>query len=131
MKTTATNKSTAPTATVRSLVERPFVTGCLCGLAALIWRIPFILRYDLHFQSDFALFYLMSKRILLGEFPLYAWHQDYDGTLPQFITAGVFAVFGSSIILAGIVTACLWALAIALGVVFVYRCFDARTAVCA
>src|SRR5437867_2321452 len=128
MKTTATNKSTAPRATVRSLVERPFVTGCLCGLAALIWRIPFILRYDLHFQSDFALFYLMSKRILVGEFPLYAWHQDYDGTLPQFMTAGFFALFGSSIVLAGIVTACFWAVAIGLAAEFVRRFFAASTA---
>jgi hypothetical protein len=101
------------------------------GLFAWVLRIPFAFRYDLHFQSDFAVPYLSAKRMLDGEFALYFWNQEHYGTLLQLLTAGIFLLFGPSITLAGILTAAFWALAIGLSVVFITQIYDARTAACA
>ena len=99
------------------------------GIITLLTRIPYTIRYDLHFGGDFAVPYLMAKRILVGEFPVYFWEQNNQGTFNQFVTALFFAIFGASIPLAGFVTALFWAAGIGLSVAFVQRSFGLRPAI--
>ena len=88
-------------------------------------------RYDLYFQTEGGVHYLMAKRILNGEFPTYFWESNYAGTLPHFVTAGLFAVFGRSIPLASFVSVLTYAGAVALGVAYVKRVLGIREAVAA
>jgi len=104
-------------------VKRPWLLGVLFGIAAVLVRVPFAFRYDLHFQSDSAIMYLMAKRVLKGEFSFYFWNQEYYGTLVQLLTALVLAVFGSSIVIATLVTAVMYGLTVAIGTTYVSRYF--------
>jgi hypothetical protein len=99
------------------------------GIVALLSRIPYTIRYDLHFGGDFAVPYLMAKRILVGEFPIYFWEQNNQGTLAQYVAALFFRIFGASIPLAGFVTAMFWAVAIGWGVYYVQQHFGVKPAV--
>ena len=108
--------------------KRTWFVAVLAGLTALIWRIPFILRYDLNFQTEYGECYLMAKNILKGDRPIYFWESSYAGTLPQFIAAGFFAIFGPSIELSTLVTVLAYAAAVALSVVYVRRFFGAGQA---
>jgi hypothetical protein len=99
------------------------------GSAALLWKIPFVYRYDLNFQTEGGVYYLMSKGFLRGEFPVYMWESDYNGTLPQAAVAVLFGLFGSSIQLAALVSALAYAVATALGVAYVQRHFGRHAAV--
>lgn len=101
------------------------------GIASLLCRIPYMIRYDLHFGGDFAVAYLMAKRILLGEFPIFFWEQNYQGAVNQYLTAPFFAIFGPSIPLACFVTALLWAVTIGLTVSYVQRGWGMRPALLA
>lgn len=100
----------------------------LFGMVATLWRLPFVFRYDLFFQTEGGVHYLMAKHILKGEFPTYFWEQDYAGTLPHFVTAAFFALFGPSIPLASFVSVLTYAGAVALGVAFVRRFFGMQSA---
>ena len=115
----------------KGLAAHPFLFGALTGMAALVWKVPFLFRYDLYFQTEGGVHYLMAKHILRGELPTYFWGQDYAGTLPHFLVAGFFALFGPSIVLASFVSALSYAAAVALGVAFVHRFFGWRAAVAA
>ena len=129
MKAITVNKAAAAQSGCILLTQRPWLVACAFGLAAILWRIPFIFRYDLNFQTEYGVCYLMAKRILLGEFPIYFWESDYMGTLPQFLVSGFFAVFGSSIELSVLVSVLSYAAAVALGVWFVRKYFGLWPAV--
>lgn len=113
------------------MIKRCWFLPVISGLAALLWKLPFVSRYDLNFQTEGGVHYLMAKHILRGEFPTYFWEQDYAGTLPHFVAAGFFAIFGSSIVLAAFVSALTYAIAVALGVAYVEKHFDRRAAIAA
>ena len=93
------------------------------GLNILI-HIPFLFRYDLYFQSGIAPGYLIPKRMLLGEFPIYTWGTDYTGMGPlEFLAAGLMAIFGPSIPLASFVSLLAWGAGVGLLVAFVGEFF--------
>ena len=72
----------------------------------------------------------MPKRMLLGEFPIYTWGTDYSGIgPPEFLAAGLMALFGPSIPLAGFVSLLEWGIGIGLLVTFVGRHFGRNAAV--
>lgn len=110
------------------LDQRGWVLPLICGVIGWLTRTAFAVRYDLHFQGDFAVPYLIAKRALQGDFVLYFWKTDYQGTILNFLTTGLFVILGPSIPLAGMFTAFVWGVAIGLAVHFIRRCFDAPTA---
>src|ERR1051325_8037774 len=78
-------------------VDRPLVAALL----AFLIHLPFVARYDLHFQSDFGISLMMSRSILEGERPIFFWGQAYLGTYGNYLTAAVFRLLGSSLPVAG------------------------------
>ena len=85
---------------------------CALGatLLALVLHLPFVLRYDLHFQPDFAISVLMSRAIAVeGDRPIFFWAQSYLGTYGCYVTALLFRLFGVSVVLAGLVSLLVWA----------------------
>ena len=114
-----------------AVTQRRWFLPLLAGLAALLWRLPFVFRYDLYFQTEGGVYYLMAKHFLKGEFPTYMWESDYNGTLPQAVVAAFFALFGSSIALASFVSTLAYAAAVAVGVAYLQRCFKTRAVIVA
>lgn len=49
-------------------------------------------------DSDEAIGGLMARHVLEGEFPTFYWGQPYGGSQEAFVTAGLFAVAGSSVV---------------------------------
>lgn len=49
-------------------------------------------------DADEAVIGLMARHFLEGEISAFFWGQYYGGTLEQFLVAGVFALFGSSVL---------------------------------
>lgn len=47
-------------------------------------------------ESDEAVVGLMARHILEGELPVFFWGQNHMGALEAYLTAGMFALFGSS-----------------------------------
>src|SRR5258705_8414319 len=66
------------------------------ALLAFALHLPFVLRYDLHFQADFAISTLISQAIVEGERPIFFWGQAYLGTYGNYFTAVLFPVFCAS-----------------------------------
>jgi len=65
-------------------------------MAALAVRAFYVIP-PMTVQGDSAVFALMAKHILeLKEFPIYMWLAHYGGTLPCYIGAGLFKLFGIS-----------------------------------
>jgi hypothetical protein len=94
----------------------------------LILHLPFVLRYDLHFQPDFAISFLMSLSIVEGEWPVFFWGQAYMGTLGNYVTALWFRLFGASIPVAGLVSLGIWAAGVGLTTALAQRLMDRRSA---
>ena len=69
------------------------VTAAVAGvvLRVAIWRSAYG-QYD----GDEAVWGLMARHVLDGEFSSFFWGQGYGGTLEVLPTAGLFAVFGTS-----------------------------------
>ena len=67
----------------------------LCAtLLAVVLHLPFVVRYDLHFQPDFAISVLMSRAIVVeGDRPIFFWAQSYLGTYGCYLTALLFRLF--------------------------------------
>ena len=85
------------------------VVSAASGLLAFLIHVPFAFRWDLFFQADCAVGYLVMKRMLVGEFPIYRWSLDYCGLGPvELITAGLFAIFGASVPVACLVALGAW-----------------------
>ncbi|MEI8315050.1 MAG: hypothetical protein WCG79_06310 [Verrucomicrobiota bacterium] len=100
-----------------------FGWATIFGLLTVLIHLPFLFRFDLYFQSGIAPGYLIPKRILSQiEFPIYTWGTDYSGIGPsEFLAAGLFALFGSSIPLASFVSLLTWACGVGLLVAFTGR----------
>ena len=109
--------------------QKAWPLALLFCAATILVHLPFLFRYDLYFQSGIAPGYLMSKRILTHwEIPVYTWGTDYSGIGPsEFLAAGLFALFGPSIPLAGFVSLLTWACGVGLLVAFASR-YWGRTA---
>jgi hypothetical protein len=102
----------------------------LCAsLLAVVLHLPFVLRYDLHFQPDFAISMLMSRAIAVeGERPIFFWAQSYLGTYGCYVTALLFRLFGVSVILAGLVSLLVWACGVGLATALAARLLGGRAA---
>ena len=103
-------KPTLPTAAPDLTNRQLLGWAALFGLLTVLTHLPFLFRFDLYFQSGLAPGYLIPKRMLShGEFPIYTWGTDYSGIGPsEFLAAGLFALFGSSIPLASFVSLLTW-----------------------
>src|SRR5213593_725219 len=98
-------------------------------LLALLLHLPFVARYDLHFQPDFAISVLMSRAIAVeGERPIFFWHQGYLGTAGCYVTAALFRLFGVSVPLACLVSLTIWASGVGLVTAVAARLLGARAA---
>ncbi len=105
----------------RHTIKQPWILGAMFGVLAVVGRLAFVFRYDLNYETESGLRYLMAKRILHGEFPTFFWESDYMGTTPQYVTAAFFAVFGPSIELSAFVSLLAYGTAVALGVWYVQK----------
>ena len=100
------------------------------GVLTILGRIPFLFRYDIYFQSGIAPGYLIPKRMLLGEFPIYTWGTDYSGIgPPEFLADGLMALFGPSIPIACFVSLLEWAAGVGLLVAFVGTYYGKKEAI--
>ena len=98
-------------------------------LLALLLHLPFVLRYDLHFQPDFAISVLMSRAIVMeGDRPIFFWAQSYLGTYGCYLTALLFRLFGVSVVLAGLVSLVIWACGVGLATALAARLLGERAA---
>ena len=100
----------------------------LMGLVYFVVHVPLACRYDLWYGTHVAAEYLMAKRILVWEFPLYFWGSNYYGTLPHFLLALAIRLFGPSIMLGNLINVGMWAVSVVLAVAFVERTFGRRAA---
>jgi hypothetical protein len=98
------------------------------GLLGFVLHLPFVARYDLHFQPDFAISLLMSRSILHGEHPVFFWGQNYLGTYGNYLTALLFALFGVSIEIACLVSLAIWAVGVGVTALLARRFLDRRAA---
>jgi len=98
------------------------------AILGLILHIPFVVRYDLHFQPDFAISMMISRSIVEGEWPVFFWGQAYLGTYGNYLTAIAFRVFGMSVPLAGLVCLGIWALGVGLTTALAERLLGGRAA---
>ena len=98
------------------------------AILGLIVHIPFVVRYDLHFQPESALSMMMSRSIVEGEWPVFFWGQAYSGTYGNYLTAVAFRVFGKSVPLAGLVSLGIWALGVGLTTALAERLLGGRAA---
>src|ERR1051326_8754153 len=99
------------------------------ALLAFALHLPFVVRYDLHFQPDFAISTLMSRAIAVeGERPIFFWDQGYLGTYGCYLTAFLFRLFGVSIALAALVSLAIWASGVWLTVTLAERLLGWRAA---
>ena len=72
--------------------------------AAIVARLPFLLRADRFFDADEAVEGLMARHVLLGEHPLFLWGQRYKGVPEVYLTAAAFRAAGSSVVVLKAVT---------------------------
>jgi hypothetical protein len=101
----------------------------LASLAAFVLHVPFVVRYDLHFQPDFAILMLMSHAIAFeGSRPVFFWGQDYLGSYGCYLTALPFHLLGPSVPLAGAVSLGIWACGVGLATVLAERLLGRRAA---
>jgi len=101
---------------LNELPYSPQTIACFFGILSYLLRLPFVLRYDLHFGGDSAVWYLMALRVPQGIHPLYFYGQDYEGTLETYLLSFFFKLFGPSIPLGGAVILIEWSVAIGIGV---------------
>jgi hypothetical protein len=102
----------------------------LFAVLAFALHLPFVVRYDLHFQPDFAVSVLMSRAIVAeGDRPIFFWFQGYLGTYGCYLTALLFRIFGVSIALAALVSLTIWASGVGLTTALAERFFGRRGAV--
>jgi len=65
----------------------------ILGIAALV-RLPYLLFWDLFFNSDTAVLGLMARHFLRGEISIYYWGESYYGALDPALLAVLFKIFG-------------------------------------
>jgi hypothetical protein len=57
-------------------------------------RLPYLIFWDLFFNSDTAVIGLMARHVLRGEFSVYYWGEAYYGSLDAVLLAPLFKIFG-------------------------------------
>ena len=60
-------------------------------------RLPFLITGKIPFDSDEAVEGLMARHVLNGELPAFFWGQAFKGVPEVYVSAGMFAAFGSSV----------------------------------
>ncbi len=118
---------------IEKLKESPFFKnpaglGGVFFLLSFLIHLPFSIRYDLNWGGDWGTVHLASVRVLSGHFPVYAYGQDYHGTLETYVTAVFYFLFGPSIELGGMVILAEWSLAIGLAAFLIARKLGPRQA---
>jgi hypothetical protein len=98
----------------------------LAAIAAILMRLPFLLRGAAYFNSDEAIEGLMVRHI--HEWPIFYWGQGYKGVPEVYLAWPVFAIFGPSIIALKSVTLVLWAIAVGTLTRLGQRWYDDATA---
>ena len=83
--------------------------GIAGGIGLRIWVLTSSVLGPL--DSDEAVSGLMARHVLHGELRVFFWGQSYGGAQETFLTAGVFALFGSSTAALRVVPLTLYALA--------------------
>lgn len=91
------------------------------ALAAVVTRLPFLVSGKIPFDSDEAIEGLMARHVLEGELPVFFWGQAFKGVPEVYLSAGAFALFGSSVTVLKSVTLVLFALYVALNFVLLDR----------
>ncbi len=74
----------------------PHVLGAMVAAVALTYRLILLRTVLPTTDSDQAVSGIMSLHILQGDRPVFFYGQSYDGALEQYLTAGVFRLFGTS-----------------------------------
>jgi 4-amino-4-deoxy-L-arabinose transferase-like glycosyltransferase len=92
----------------RRLLQLVVGAAILAGLALRAWMLSSSLGT---LDADEAVWGLMARHVLDGELSTFYWGQPYGGTLEVFLTAQLFAVFGSSTLALKLVPAALFAVA--------------------
>ncbi|MEW6557412.1 MAG: hypothetical protein AB1349_08670, partial [Elusimicrobiota bacterium] len=64
-------------------------------LAATV-RLPYVIFWDIFYNSDTAILGLMAKNFLNGKFSLYYWGGRYYGSLDPVLLMPLFKIFGSA-----------------------------------
>jgi len=72
----------------------PIIAPFLAAVALRLFVIPL---HRMPFDSDEAIFLLMSRHILAGERPLFFYGEAYGGSADSYLTALFYAFFGDSI----------------------------------
>ena len=92
----------------RRLLQLVLAAAIVAGLALRAWLLANSLGT---LDADEAVWGLMARHVLDGEVSTFYWGQPYGGTLEVFLTAPLFAVFGSSTLALKLVPAALFAVA--------------------
>jgi hypothetical protein len=65
------------------------------GVAVFV-RLPYLLFWDLFFNSDTAVLGLMARHFIRGDFSVYYWGEAYYGALDPLLLAPLFKIFGAT-----------------------------------
>ncbi len=95
---------------------KPSIIAAFFGVLSFLIRIPFLFRWDLQFDGDAAVNYLMAVRISRGDNPLYTFGNDYQGSPPFYLAGLLCKWLGPSIPVVSAVSLLAWSLAASLGV---------------
>ena len=77
-------------------------------LLAAGWKLVFLLRDAVPFNSDEAIVALMARHILMGARPVFFYGQAYMGSLDAWLVAGGFLIFGQQVWVIRLVQALLY-----------------------
>ena len=75
---------------------RPLFALLFAALTIAV-RLPFLITGKIPFDSDEAVEGLMARHVLNGELPAFFWGQAFKGVPEVYVSAGMFAAFGSSV----------------------------------
>lgn len=85
------------------------VASVVAGFAFRVWILSSSNLGSL--DSDEAVWGLMARHLLHGQWSVFFWNQSYGGTIEAVLTAGLFGVVGSSTVALKLVPAFLYAIA--------------------
>ena len=94
-----------------------YLLAIFLALTAVGARLPFLVTGKIPFDSDEAVEALMARHVLEGELPVFFWGQAFKGVPEVYLSAGAFALFGSSVTVLKSVTLVLFATYVALNFV--------------
>jgi 4-amino-4-deoxy-L-arabinose transferase-like glycosyltransferase len=84
---------------IRSRIDIPVWEWLvIIALVGIIWKAIWLWAGAFPFNSDEAITGLMARHILQGECPVFFYGQAYMGSLDAFLTAGLFFLFGDSVL---------------------------------